>query len=388
MAKIFMLRIFLLFIVLIFTSFFFVKPSFGVEVKGLYQAKVIVENQSPVIRAKAIKEAMKIVLVKVSGQKNIVQQVTVKELLLKAKQYLILFHYENIDEQLHLVVDFNNEKIDSFLKENNIAIWGSLRPKILVWLVNEQGLQRDIISSHDDNDLTNKFLSYSQQRGLPLYFPLMDLEDNSTINIADIWGRFVEPVIEASTRYQPEKVVIIRMSDRNLAEDKALVKNSIENDALVESHDCGLLCEERAHVLNEKVVDWSIIENHQTISKPYIGGNIEKLIENVVDDIIEHIYQQYAFQTGDEQKLTIEVNNVDSIKKLVEIVAFFESLSSIESASLVYVKGTKYRFELVITGSPKSLLSSLTLSRQLSEVSDPLSDPFIEKTPEFLWQNK
>ncbi len=65
---------------------------------------------------------------------------------------------------------------------------GSLRPQVLLWLVDEQGLSRNIISNSSASNLPFVVSEFSSQRGLPIMLPLMDLTDANKIKLSDVWG--------------------------------------------------------------------------------------------------------------------------------------------------------------------------------------------------------
>lgn len=376
-----MLRTVSFFIILIFSNFFSVGQAIAIEVKGLYQAKIIVENQSEKVRQKALQAAMSTVITKVSGRKDTSNQPVFSHQLRYASKYLIQYHYEKIEEQLFLIVEFDSEKINRLFKETNTPIWGSLRPKILLWIVNEQGLSREILSNDDNNIFIDYFSSYSQKRGLPLYLPLMDLEDANSIHAAELWGRFDEPVEQASSRYFAEKIVIVRISDNTLVD---LAVDESNTDIV----DCGLLCDNTEEKSKVVALDWSLIGKQQMISQPYQGGDYHQLVEDVVDDIIEQIYQQYAFYSNNSNQLTIEINHIHSLVHYVEATSFLSNLASVNSIILEKVQAQRYFFTLSISGSIESLLSSLELSKQLKQTIDPLADPLKNEFPQFSWQGK
>ena len=51
----------------------------------------------------------------------------------------------------------------------------------------------------------------AKERGVPLSLPLMDLTDNVNISTYDVWGRFVEPLRKASTRYGVDNIIGARV---------------------------------------------------------------------------------------------------------------------------------------------------------------------------------
>ena len=83
-------------------------------------------------------------------------------------------------------------------------------------------LSAKYISSTSNSLLPQSIDDFSQLRGLPLVMPIMDLTDLSAVTITDVWGRFSQPVAQASARYMAEAVVVIRVSNSSLIVDQEI----------------------------------------------------------------------------------------------------------------------------------------------------------------------
>jgi hypothetical protein len=369
---------FLLFVIVAFLTSIAIK---AVEVKDLYQASIAIDSQSSKDRAGALKKALAAVLLKVGGEKNVLDNDVIKNALGNYNSYLSQYRYQQkslqiVDEkgsnkQLFLLASFNQEKINTLFQEANLALWGSLRPKILLWLVDEHGLTRNIISSTSASNLPLVISEFSSQRGLPIMLPLMDLTDANQIKLSDIWGRFQQPIKDASNRYLPEAIAVVRISD------SSLVALDYDNGT-TESDNCGLLCtESRAkisnYVLDWSLLDWSLVEGQQKFSQQYQGNDPQALLQQGLADITELIYQYYALSATSDNDYIIDVENIDSLNTYVEVFHFLDELSSVKSVILVSAKGSKRRFKLQLLGTQEALLASLKLNKKLTQVIDPLA---------------
>lgn len=353
-----MIRFFTLYCTLIINVFLSIHSANAVEVNDLYQAQVVVDNQSDNVRRNAIKQAMFNVLVKVSGTEAVNENPVLKQAIRQPNNYFLQYRYESIDNKRYLVVDFDEDKVNNLFYQAEQAIWGRLRPQLLMWLVEEDGLSRKIISSSDDSVIAKKIKLLAKARGLPIIQPLMDLDDLNNISVAELWGRFIEPTYIAAERYSPEKILIVRVSNN------------------VNSHD-----------ESRYVIDWSIIEDQkQLFSQPYEGENSETLLPQLVDDLTTHIYQQYALEVTIDNDILIDVNNISSLADYADVSSFLSELSSIQHVALTEVNNTHYRFKLTVTGSKSALLASLKLSRQLVQTIDLFKENTSANIPVFDWQ--
>lgn len=379
-----MLKVFFI-VNLFFCALFTVTSAYGVEVTDLYVAKVPVSSQSGNERISALKQAMRFVLVKVGGQESVHQSsVNARKVFNKAlknyKSYMAQYRYERAGDQIFLVATFDEAKINDLFSQANLPLWGRLRPLILLWVVDEHGLSRNVLSDSSVSQLPAIAKQFSNYRGLPLMMPLMDLTDLTQINTAELWGRFPQSVKQASQRYLAEAIVIIRISNSSLLPE------------LAEQENCQPLCAQ-----NNYALDWTLIspsrqsqaqQKSQQYSELYQGQNRQNLIEQALADITQVIYQEYALSTTTQNEFLIDVANIDSLTTYLNVSSFLEQLSSVQSVKLISAKGSNWRFDLKLIGSQRSLLASLQLSKQLRQYIDPLAAVELDAVPVFYWGNK
>jgi len=359
---------------LIFLCFVLPLNISAIEVENLYSAKVAVPSQSAGDRNQALKNALRAILVKVGGKE--IAHPLLAQAIKNYNQYVTQYQYIRSNKEILLNVSFDEAKINQLFKESDLAIWGRLRPQVMVWLIQEDGFERKIISSTSSSLLPNTIEDFSQLRGLPLVMPIMDLTDVSALTLSDVWGRFSQPVAQASTRYMAEAVVVIRISNSSLV--------AAQDDSV----DCPL-CQ-----TGSLAVDWSLMtdaqsEHAQIFSEQYLGDNINELLIAALADITDIIYQQYALSTTNSHEFQIDVANIASLMDLIAVSDFLAELSAVQSVQLVSAKGTSRRFKLSLIGSQQALLASLKLSAQLNRYIDPLAAPVgIEQVPVFYWGKK
>jgi hypothetical protein len=355
---------------------FFVLPLnlSAIEVGNLYSAKVAVASQSNDDRNQALQNALRAVLVKIGGK--VIEHLLITQAIKNYNNYVTQYQYIRSNDKTLLNVSFDEDKINQLFKESDLAIWGRLRPQVMVWLIEENGFKREIISSTSNSLLPNVINNFSQLRGLPLVMPIMDLTDFTALTLPDVWGRFSQPVAQASARYMAEAVVVIRVSNSSLV--------AVQNDTV----DCPI-CQE-----NSLAVDWSLMtdaqsEHAQIFSEQYLGDNIDALLITALSDITDIIYQQYALSTTNSNEFQVDVANIASLAELIAVSEFLKELSAVQSVQLISVQGTNRRFKVSLIGSQQALFASLKLSEQLNRYIDPLAAPEgIEQVPVFYWSKK
>lgn len=363
----------------VFSAFFillFLSSSIeAVEVKDLYIAKVSVESQGTADRNKALKQALQSVLVKVGGQQSILSHQAIKPHLRRYNSFVTNYTYQRTDTQQFLQATFDQAKINQLFVDANLPIWGSLRPQVVLWLVNEQGLTRQLIAETSQSELVQSVKDFTNLRGLPIVLPLFDIADTSTISSSDVWGRFSQPIFHASKRYLAEAIIIVRVSDNSL----------LSGEQLALTQGCQLLCQQAI------TVDWSFIsadneDEPQQFSESYQGFDRADLLTQALSDITDNIYQRYALTTDVNNQYEIDVANVETLATYVSVTQFLQQLSSVQSVRLVSADGSSRRFSLTLIGSERTLLASLKLNKALKQHIDVLDPSLNTKVPVFYWE--
>ena len=356
----------------VFSLLFLFKPVLAVEVLDLYSAKVELISQTQQDKNKAFKAAMKTVLIKIAGNDDVILNAFIKSEIQKHSTYLTQFNYVTENNKNKLVASFDENKINNLFFQQNIPLWGSLRPLVLFWIASENGLNRHVVSETENSSLYTEISTMAQARGLPIVLPLMDLTDTQNIHVSDLWGRFIGPIKLASQRYNPESVVVIRISEN--------VLGSSETESSLE---CDLVCTQSPITL-----DWHIVtaeSNKVESGKQYKGVDELLLIKSAMSDITANIAQRYALTANNNHDLIIDVANIDSLSKYVEVSRFLEKTSAISSVKLIRVEGNNRRFQLTLMGSPETLFASLKLNNKLKQYVGPVTSESIDEIPVFLW---
>lgn len=389
-----MFRYFIVLLVFL-SSFFTSTDTLSIEVKNLYKAKVVVNAQTQLERKRALQQAMSAVVLKVGGQQALLSNTTFKKALRNVNRYVAKYHYQRNVEQIELLVTFDENKINQLFEQANAPVWGSLRPQILLWLVEEHGLRRTIVASNNavsaetgslanqNYNLPQSVEQFSTLRGLPILMPLMDLTDVNAISTFDLWGRFAQQIQMASQRYNPESIIVVRLSNSSLLP---------EEKSLEPVEDC-LLCQKEAQ---QYALDWSFIADAQGYNIDKIGAQIfgevsygtdaNALLQQVLSQISDKIYQKYALNSGVDQSYIIDVANIPSLQKFIEVEQFLEQLSSVKSVKLLNASGSNRRFELALKSSGQAFLASLKLNKQLEHFVDPLAEIEVDAIPVFYWK--
>jgi hypothetical protein len=187
------------------------------SMEGMYEARVPVPNESAAVRQAAFRDALEVVLIRLTGERGAASLPSVRQMLNDAGKYVQQFGYNRLTGSgdrpagLELWARFDGGTIERVVRDAGLPFWGAERPATLMWLAVDDGGQRYLVSSESETDAEEVVRAAARSRGVPVLFPLMDLEDQARVGFADVWGGFLEPVFRASDRYNPQAVLVGRL---------------------------------------------------------------------------------------------------------------------------------------------------------------------------------
>jgi uncharacterized protein len=181
----------------------------------LHEATVIVENRDRPAREAGFERALEKVLVKLSGDRQVLRDPRVEDLRDQAGRHVQRFRYVDAgDDAVGLEVRFDGRALERVLIERGLPVWGANRPSLMVWLGAVHEGERVILGGEEGRELMEALERVAGERGLQLVFPVMDLEDRAAVNFADLSGGFHEPVLRASERYSARYVAAVYVQPR------------------------------------------------------------------------------------------------------------------------------------------------------------------------------
>jgi len=328
-------------------------PASAAPVSGLFEAAVPVAGQQAEQRTEAIRAAFQKVLVKVTGSRSVINRSELKDTWAKASHYVQQYRYESMpavendpvqsegQDQLQrlLNVAFDAQAVTGLLQERHIAVWGDDRPNALVWIGVEDGGKRRLGLPDMDVDLFGALDESANLRGLPTLYPLMDLEDQASLQVADLWGDFEQNIRKASNRYTPDVIITGRLI-------QVAPERWTANWRLYQGN---------------RVTNW----RDQAQSKTVLAGNG---MEHVVDVLSDRFTPVAG--AGDLSRVRLQVSGVTDLTLYTRVSKFLSSRNVVENSSLVHVATDRLIYELRVRGGLQGLQQGLQLGGLLELVSE------------------
>lgn len=324
-----------------------ISPSaFAVEVSHLDQARVAVSSRGASERNAALDQAFSDVIVKNTGNPAVLSNPAIISALKQTDAYLTQYGYDEKAGQLYVKGQFDQRRITRLLRQAEIPVWGRQRPLVLIWLSTEgDDGQRHLLSDGAGSGLRQDFRLDARAKGMPMIFPVMDLDDLMLVGEADVRGNFPEAVSVASHRYKVDYFVLATMSRTDDGQF------SYQLDLYPMKHEGSL---------------WQpLFESHFT------APTEADAVHSMVSSLTQYFVSQYAVaDTGTDEAVSLTFTGIDSQAQLVALEQYVKQLSVAKSAVIAQIHGDKVTFSLELFGNKADLKRQLNLDPRLSPVND------------------
>lgn len=286
-------------------------------VANLYDASAPIEQGN---RDAALVEALRTVIVRVSGRRDAVAQLG--GALNSPRQYM---RYESTTGNT-LTAGFDNVSVDKLLANAGLSIWGKERPTTLVWLQIEDasGMQRwisgDVPSAERD-----LIVKAAQQRGVPIVWPRVDQHSE----------------LSAVAR----------------AESSALLQSAAQYGA-----NAALFGRGRRDGAMGYSVQWVLASSEGSLES---SGAIEEGVHLAADTFA----RAYAASGSALANIDVEVSGLGTLDAYAQTLNYLEGLTLVRNVAVEEVAGDTMRFRLTVRGDAVTLRRAIALDSRLASTS-------------------
>ncbi|WP_166358995.1 DUF2066 domain-containing protein [Pseudomonas akapageensis] len=179
-------------------------------VKNLYQVREPVSGQSTDERTQAVQRALETLVLRLTGDPKAFESAGLAELRNDPQQIISKFGYEAGPPE-SLLVDFDPATTDRALRKAGLAQWGSNRPTILGWWLNDGSEGSSLVG--DGQGSAQPLRRAAQHRGLPLRLPLADLNEQLVATAEHLEGTDPAPLRAASARYGADALLAVHATE-------------------------------------------------------------------------------------------------------------------------------------------------------------------------------
>ena len=343
----------------------FVAPfaAWAGEVADLYEAEVPVMGQDEGERVDAVRVALSEVLVRVTGSRDAPSTPALQGALRQPMRYVQQFLYRDLPPKAPpaqqppgngaapgkspvtsedqytqaLWVTFDPRALNHLLTEAGLPVWGRVRPATLMWLAVEDRGQRYLLGADMPGDLRDSVRAAARARAVPILLPLLDLQDQMALNFSDVWGDFEDTILNASTRYQGEAVLVGRLFR--------------QDDGKWQSR-------------------WTFYQNggaERWTATGEQGDVVRAGIETAADRLAARFAQ--VLTVGGGGSVDMVVSDINSLDDYARAMRYLNGLDPVRSLTVARVAGNAVTFRVTVRGSVDSLVRTIGFGGALAPVA-------------------
>ncbi|CAG21249.1 hypothetical protein PBPRA2906 [Photobacterium profundum SS9] len=326
-------------------------PVKAATVTNLYQAQVVLPDTDKQSEKQAQAQGLEQVLIKVSGQSAIANNEVIRKAMTNSRLYISQFGYGNLNGERTLELTFNGGQIRDLLTKANATLWNEQRPTILVWLVEESNREREILWDQSGNSLQPQMNLAADKRGLPVIMPIGDFDDVTALSIPDLWGGFVQPIAEASLRYNPDAVLVVRA--RKQADDNV----NLSWQLFPQKPD-------------------QIVNSQKAPAEGRVSGTAAKATTDMMNKVADELAAKYAVQLGgaSDGAFAIQVGNVKTTEDFFTLERMLTNLTSVASVNANRLQGDSVQFDVKLLSSEAAFRRELGQDSRISQKTIDIQD--------------
>ncbi|MDP5144670.1 DUF2066 domain-containing protein [Rheinheimera baltica] len=301
------------------------------QINDLYQADVAAEGGNDVWQQQALIQ----VLIRVSGKADIDLVPEIKEESKRASVYIKQFKSVRTADGNRMRVLLDASKVNQLLQQHNIAVWGALRPDILVWQIKQKDGERTFVRRADQplNVALHRAFLFA---GLPLLQPLYDMDDLLNLSETDVWAGFWQQINQASVRYGADVILAVTV-DEVSENDKTLLRLS-----------------------------WQRQDSGRTFRDTVTAADEQSLMHNFASVLASQLAERYATLMSEQHSADIElvIQNVTNLTDLVRVQQLLQQMVGVTNVTISRFETDQAYYRLQTNIGAEGLMNALKFNPQ------------------------
>jgi uncharacterized protein len=329
----------------------------ALQVSGLYDHLVAVNNESDAERNRAFEEALEAVVLKVTGEHRWIEHPSIQQALQNAQSYVEGISYSSemvalpvppsnqsssappllapMVERRFIEVNFAASLIDDLLASANIPVWTSNRPSVLVWMAlqNAEG-EREMLTADSNQQIINYIQNFAEQRALPIIFPVLDFEDRRNLSEDAVWALEESAIAAASERYGADSILTGRLHFTASGELVGLWQFIFQGEA-------------------------EVFDGFDEDLDAYLHAPLDRITNQLAS------YFSLVPEATTQQVVRLRVEGVKDLSAYSALLSYVSSLGLVDSVATAALDGERLELELGLVGDSGQLFELIALDRDL-----------------------
>lgn len=330
----------------------------------LYEAVVSVAGYDAAARDQALSVALSEVLVRVSGSQKAPQHPALARVVKNAQRLVQRFNYETAPVvapepasavaaavitpqpppapslQLHAIFDVPG--VGRVLNAAGFNIWVD-RQQTVLWLALDSGTEQTLIGADAPAPLGPLLKAATDRRGLPLLYPLLDLEDQQALLFKDVIDGAPERIRNAAQRYQPDAVLAgyVHMTAPDQYDSRWTLYQQ------------------------DGAPNWTA------------QGSLQQVIDAGIDGAADQLARHTPAASNKDAGVQLHVSGITDLNRYADVEHYLTGMSVVAHVQTQTVEATAATFVLQLSGTRQALQETLARGALLlPEPGDP-ADPVL-----------
>jgi hypothetical protein len=280
-------------------------------VAWLYEVDVPVTDQSADVRAAASRQALLIVLKRVSGLADVPMDATVTGALQSPQRYFTQYRYRTdttgaaASNQLVLSVRFAETAVRKLVSDAGLPFWSSNRPTTLALIAVDEGGSRVVLGTSDTHALLTGLRDRASERGLPLLLPSMDAQERSDASSASLWSGNAALLERTAATYGAERILLGRVVHGPSGAWRA---------------------------------EWQLSAGADRQAFDLESSSAEAAGAGIVDRLTDALVVRYAVRDAVSQRLPLQVDGIGSVAQYGALLTYLHGLEFVDSVQVEEVR--------------------------------------------------
>ena len=328
----------------------FTLPIAAASLVDLYGARVPVPDQSEAARERALTTGLEKVLVKVTGDSQVLLNPRLDGAMADPRRYVTAYSYGSYrdplaasteknaasGEGMAINIRYSEPAVDQLLRRYQLQIWPAERPSLLVWIVVDDPVAgKQFVTSEQRPDADAALSQLMSDRGVPLLRPMFDLSDSRMLSEAQAWAFDQTQLAAVAERYDVDSWLILRAYRSASGQWRGAWLLNVEGDDSLHS---------------------------------LAADSLPKLIAGMVPAAADKLASRYAYVPQDiAQELVIQLDNINDYRAYREATGFIESLELVRALAVDYVDADRVGLRVSVEGENALLLGMLRRDSRITE---------------------
>jgi hypothetical protein len=282
-------------------------PSRAAIVDWLYDVDVPVADRTAGERIRGAREALSILVARVSGERDASRRDAVVQALRAPERYFVGYEYHPDPRKvppLSLSVKFAPAAVRELIVSAGLPTWSRSRPAILGWVAIDADGERRVVGSGDGHPLSEALVDAARQRGVVLALPVMDPESEPEVATDAVWNRRWSDLENAGLRYAAQGLLIGRVTLTSTGH---------------------WLANWTYHTMGAVPVNRDAAVDVATPELAAAAG---------VDVVVDELVTRYAVPNGPITDVAVQVTNTASIRSYAALLRYLGTLDYVENVSV------------------------------------------------------